>query len=67
MPHGILADPFLGIDDQQCHLCPGNQRVWGSRNPSYTGTYVFENDFPALLTESEPSSGPFVHFCAAVP
>ncbi|MGE5598800.1 MAG: UDP-glucose--hexose-1-phosphate uridylyltransferase [Bacteroidota bacterium] len=35
--------------DPGCYLCPGNARASGERNPQYTGTYVFENDFAALL------------------
>jgi len=35
--------------DPDCYLCPGNLRHSGTRNPAYTGTFVFENDFPALL------------------
>ncbi len=42
------------VYDPQCYLCPGNVRKGGSRNPDYEGTYVFPNDFPALL-ESTPS------------
>lgn len=34
--------------DPTCYLCPGNERVGGVHNPVYTGTYVFDNDFPAL-------------------
>ena len=34
--------------DPSCYLCAGNQRVGGARNPGYTGTFVFDNDFPAL-------------------
>lgn len=37
--------------DPSCYLCPGNQRAGGERNPAYTGTYVFDNDFPALLPD----------------
>jgi UDPglucose--hexose-1-phosphate uridylyltransferase len=37
--------------DPQCNLCPGNLRAGGVRNPGYAGVFVFENDFPALLTE----------------
>ena len=37
--------------DATCYLCPGNERVGGVRNPAYTGTFVFENDFAALLPE----------------
>ena len=35
--------------DPTCYLCPGNTRAGGARNPAYTGTYVFDNDFAALL------------------
>src|SRR5690348_9081364 len=34
--------------DAACYLCPGNERAGGARNPDYTGTFVFENDFAAL-------------------
>lgn len=64
-----------GIDDMPlphydpgCYLCPGNARTGGTRNPDYAGTFVFPNDFPALLDEggaanedplfqSEPATG----------
>ncbi|HEX6703752.1 MAG TPA: UDP-glucose--hexose-1-phosphate uridylyltransferase [Albitalea sp.] len=35
--------------DPHCYLCAGNVRVTGERNPPYAGTFVFDNDFPALL------------------
>jgi len=35
--------------DPDCYLCPGNARAGGKRNPPYTGTFVFDNDFAALL------------------
>lgn len=35
--------------DPKCYLCPGNERAGGKRNPAYTSTFVFENDFAALL------------------
>ena len=38
--------------DPDCYLCPGNERAGGACNPSYTGTYVFDNDFPALLPDT---------------
>ena len=38
--------------DPQCYLCPGNQRANGVRNPQYEHTFVFDNDFPALLPET---------------
>ena len=40
--------------DPTCYLCPGNERVGGVRNPPYTSTFVFDNDFPALLP-AEPA------------
>jgi len=47
--------------DPSCYLCAGNTRVNGVKNPDYSGTYVFENDFAALLPdtpEAEPSADP---------
>ena len=38
--------------DPQCYLCPGNTRVTGERNPPYEGSYVFGNDFAALMQEA---------------
>lgn len=35
--------------DPGCYLCPGNERAGGASNPDYTGVYVFDNDFSALL------------------
>ena len=35
--------------DPACYLCPGNARSGGMRNSVYTSTFVFENDFPALM------------------
>lgn len=37
--------------DPACHLCAGNTRAGGPRNPDYAGTFVFANDFAALLDE----------------
>lgn len=44
--------------DPTCYLCPRNERAGGVSNPDYTGTFVFENDFAALLPtlEEEPGS-----------
>jgi len=60
-PHRA-ARPWLGqveevstvtmAHDPSCTLCPGNMRVNGALNPRYTDTFVFGNDFPALLTPS---------------
>jgi UDPglucose--hexose-1-phosphate uridylyltransferase len=35
--------------DPNCYLCPGNMRAGGQRNPDYSTTYVFPNDFPSLI------------------
>jgi UDPglucose--hexose-1-phosphate uridylyltransferase len=50
--------------DPGCTLCPGNKRVGGDTNPAYTDTFVFGNDFPALLMPGtggggEASDSPF--------
>lgn len=41
--------------DPNCYLCPGNKRANGETNPNYESTFVFTNDFSALL-EDIPSS-----------
>ena len=38
--------------DPGCYLCPGNARAGGVRNPAYTSTFVFDNDFAALRPET---------------
>lgn len=43
--------PVLVEYDPTCYLCPGNERAGGHRNPNYTSTFVFENDFAALLMD----------------
>jgi UDPglucose--hexose-1-phosphate uridylyltransferase len=35
--------------DPNCYLCPGNARAGGARNPAYTSTFVFDNDYAAML------------------
>lgn len=37
--------------DPACYLCPGNRRAGGAQNPDYQSTFVFTNDFAALLPE----------------
>jgi UDPglucose--hexose-1-phosphate uridylyltransferase len=41
--------------DPTCYLCPGNERAGGVRNPAYTSTFVFDNDFSTLLPPDENS------------
>jgi UDPglucose--hexose-1-phosphate uridylyltransferase len=39
--------------DPNCYLCPGNTRANGEVNLAYDSTYVFTNDFAALLPDGE--------------
>lgn len=55
-PSATTAPPY----DPDCYLCPGNRRSGGQRNPDYDGTYVFTNDFAALLPDA-PEVGPDPH------
>src|ERR1700722_795314 len=38
--------------DPTCYLCPGNARAGGKKNPKYTETFVFDNDFAALKPDT---------------
>jgi UDPglucose--hexose-1-phosphate uridylyltransferase len=38
--------------DPTCYLCAGNVRANGARNPDYSATFVFDNDFPALTPDA---------------
>lgn len=38
--------------DPGCYMCPGNERAGGARNPKYSGTFVFDNDFSPLLPDA---------------
>jgi UDPglucose--hexose-1-phosphate uridylyltransferase len=40
--------------DPQCYLCPGNQRAARRKNPQYRSTFVFDNDFAALIPDTTP-------------
>jgi UDPglucose--hexose-1-phosphate uridylyltransferase len=46
--------------DPHCYLCPGNTRAGGNTNPRYTGAFVFDNDFPALMPDT-PTDEPQDH------
>jgi UDPglucose--hexose-1-phosphate uridylyltransferase len=39
--------------DPSCYLCPGNVRANGDHNPAYSHTFAFDNDYPALLPQSD--------------
>jgi UDPglucose--hexose-1-phosphate uridylyltransferase len=63
--HGALAAPAAAPaprHDPACHLCPGNLRANGARNPDYRAVHVFDNDFPALRVtppqQPAPSADP---------
>ncbi|SJN34533.1 UDP-glucose--hexose-1-phosphate uridylyltransferase [Sphingobacterium sp. JB170] len=38
--------------DSKCYLCPGNMRADGTQNPDYKDSFVFVNDFSALLKDT---------------
>lgn len=43
--------------DADCYLCAGNLRINGERNPHYKATYVFDNDFAAIMPPENNVSG----------
>jgi UDPglucose--hexose-1-phosphate uridylyltransferase len=45
--------PEIPSYDPTCPLCPGNKRATGAVNDKYTSTFVFTNDFPALMLDTE--------------
>jgi UDPglucose--hexose-1-phosphate uridylyltransferase len=67
-PHRLLR-PWQGqvedrpdearpVYDPRCYLCPGNERAGGARNPAYTDTFVFTNDFAAVLPDAPAAEAP---------
>jgi UDPglucose--hexose-1-phosphate uridylyltransferase len=44
-----IVPPSVLRYDPACYLCPGNERANETQNPKYTGTFVFDNDYAALL------------------
>jgi UDPglucose--hexose-1-phosphate uridylyltransferase len=46
------ASADLPSYDPTCYLCPGNERAGGARNPQYTKTFVFDNDYAAILPDA---------------
>ncbi len=53
--------------DPTCYLCPGNTRANGMQNPQYESTYVFDNDFAALLPDVPAAEGDVHPFFRAEP
>ena len=47
-----VSQETLPAHDPDCFLCPGNTRVTGDVNPKYTGTFVFTNDYAALMPDT---------------
>ncbi|KAJ3111530.1 hypothetical protein HDU96_005624 [Phlyctochytrium bullatum] len=41
-------EPSTTVYDPACYLCPNNTRANGEKNPAYTSTFTFTNDFPAV-------------------
>lgn len=51
--------------DANCYLCPGNERSGGNVNAKYENTFVFKNDFSALLDDQDKTTlevNPFIKF-----
>jgi UDPglucose--hexose-1-phosphate uridylyltransferase len=51
------TETALPAYDPGCYLCPGNVRANGEKNPAYATTFVFDNDFAALLPDDEGVAG----------
>lgn len=51
------AAPALRYDPA-CYLCPGNRRAGSGQNPNYASTFVFDNDYAALLPDSPDPGSP---------
>ena len=58
--------------DPGCYLCPGNERAGGMVNPDYKDVFVFQNDFAALLPDTDdageggdPLFGPLFQYAPA--
>lgn len=53
---GQIEAPDIAVlpsHDPTCFLCRGNTRANGETNPDYSGPWVFENDFAALMPAAE--------------
>ena len=55
-PWSGQAEPVLEQQlpayDENCLLCPNNERISGDLNSNYLSTYVFANDFAALTADA---------------
>jgi UDPglucose--hexose-1-phosphate uridylyltransferase len=50
-----ISEEQLPSYDADCYLCPGNTRISGDINPTYETTFVFQNDFAALQSDTPES------------
>lgn len=60
----VVPRADLPAHDPKCLLCAGNARMSGELNPDYKGTFVFTNDFSAVLPEAgqlPPDASPLLH------
>jgi len=51
---GKISTPSAVTYDPECYLCPGNSRAGGAVNPQYDSTFIFVNDYAALLPDPQP-------------
>ena len=51
-----VAAPAALRYDPACYLCPGNLRAGGVRTPDYAETFVFVNDYSALIEGISPEA-----------
>lgn len=49
----VIDKPSKPKYDPKCYLCPGNIRANEERNPDYKSTFVFVNDFSALIPDND--------------
>jgi len=54
----VSGDPTMfgtwtATHPSQCYLCPGNTRANGEHNPKFEDTYVFVNDYSAVMEEQQ--------------
>src|SRR3989344_5446037 len=44
-----ISDKKKSEYNPTCYICPGNKRANGRQNPQYQNTFIFPNDFPAII------------------
>lgn len=61
-------EPHIPAFDPNNPLCPGSIRANGKINPNYASTFLFDNDYPALVEdvpEPDPSEHPLFQMKSA--